>query len=395
MTGARLLDVTRIASRAGQVATGVDRVELAYIDALVADETVPVFGLCRTALGFVLLDRPGLVALGRTFEDRSFGAPDLLSRLNRHLTPAARLGQSFVRRHAVARARRHGLRRLLARLPGDLVYLNVGHSNLTGRVCRAVRAQPGARVVVLLHDTIPLDWPAMQRPKSPAIFAAKLNVARKHADLLICTSRACADDVTRHMTVLGAVPPIMVAHLGVHAPVSVPEDIPPGMMPLRPYFIILGTIEPRKNHALLLDIWDGWGPGAPELLICGSRGWRNKAVFARLDDGVPHVREVAGLTDGALAALLQQSHGLLFPSFAEGFGLPPLEAASLGVPVLAADLPACRELLGNWAVYADPQNRYLWEKEIKRLLQSAPDHRKATFVPPDWTSHFNIVFPKI
>lgn len=395
MTGARLLDVTRIASRAGQVATGVDRVELAYIDALAADVSVPVYGLCRTALGFVLLDRAGLLALGQAFAKRSFGAPDVLSRLNRQLTSAARLGQSFARRHAVARARRHRLRQLVSRLPRDLVYLNVGHSNLNASVCRAIKARKDTRIVILLHDTIPLDWPEMQRPGSVKAFAVKLKVAQEFADLVICTSQVCASDVTRHMAQLGGVPPIVVAHLGVNVPVSVPEDIPPGLMPLRPYFVILGTIEPRKNHKLLLDIWDSWDAGAPELLICGHRGWRNDAVFARLDDGVPHVREVAGLSDGALTALLKHAHGLLFPSYAEGFGLPPLEAAALGTPVLAADLPACRELLGNWAVYAGSQDCYSWKKEIKRLLQSTPDHRNKPFVPPDWASHFNIVFPII
>ena len=385
MTPARLLDVSRLVSRAGQVATGVDRVELAYLRTLTSDGATPVFGLCRTALGFVLLDRAGLLALAQAFVTRAFPKPDLLSRLNRHLSDPARLGQSFARRHAIARASRGRLRRLLRRVPDGFTYLNVGHSNLTRPVCRAVKSRPGARIVVLIHDTIPLDWPQMQRDGTVAQFRAKLEVARRFADRIICTSESCAADVRRH---LGAMPPpIVTAHLGVEVPRPAPEDIPLGLMPLRPYFVVLGTIEPRKNHALLLDIWDDWGPGAPDLLICGHRGWRNADVFARLDAGVPHVTEAPALSDGAVAALLQGSQGLLFPSLAEGYGLPPLEAAALGVPVICAELAACRELLGDWAVYVDAQDRYSWAKEIKRLMQDEPGRRRDRLAPPHWSSH--------
>lgn len=390
MAPARLLDVSRLASRAGLVATGVDRVELAYLRQLSADPRVPVFGLCRTALGFVLLDRAGLAALAAAFASRDFPRADLISRLNRRLTEAARRGQSFVRRMAIARCRRRGLRRMLRVLPRGFVYLNVGHSNLTAPVCKAVKARRKARIAILIHDTIPLDWPDMQREGASADFAGKFAVAKRFADALICTSQACAADVRRHMRG-GRVPSIITAHLGIDIPAPAPEDIPIGVMPLRPYFMILGTIEPRKNHAMLLDIWEDLGPGAPALLICGHRGWRNADVFARLDAGVPHVKEVSGLSDGAIAALLLRSQGLLFPSFAEGYGLPPLEAAALGVPVIASDLPACRELLGNWAVYAAAQDRYLWEKEIKRYVQASPSDRTVTMAVPDWASHFRIV----
>ncbi|WP_394151721.1 glycosyltransferase [Loktanella salsilacus] len=391
MTNARLLDVTRLASRAGLVATGVDRVELAYLQAFTQNADVPVFGLCRTALGFVILDRAGLIALGEAYKSRKFSKPDLLSRLNRRLSDAARRGQSFVRRHAVARARRAKLKRLLKHVPVPFTYFNVGHSNLVRTVCRAIKSRQGAEIAVLIHDTIPLDWPALQRPATVADFRSKLIVAGKFADRIICSSAACALDVRRHLAALGSVPPVIVAHLGVEPSTPVPEDIPLGVMPLRPYFVVLGTIEPRKNHALLLDIWDDWGPGAPELLICGRRGWLNKEVFDRLDAGVPHVREVPDLSDGAIAALLLGAQGLLFPSLSEGFGLPPIEAAALGVPVLCADLPPCRELLGDWAVYVDAQDRYSWTKEISRFLQTAPQDRAGRLSPPTWSAHFRKV----
>ena len=158
------------------------------------------------------------------------------------------------------------------------------------------------------------------------------DTAAARADVILCNSRATEADVLR----LAAPrrPRTVVAHLGV----SVPEagTPPQGAWSGAPYFVTLGTIEPRKNHALLLDIWDRFaaeGRDAPHLLLCGARGWNNAAVFARLDAGNPLVQERPGLSDGEIAALLVHSRGLLFPSLAEGYGLPPIEAAALGLPI--------------------------------------------------------------
>ena len=391
MGRARLLDITRLVSRAGLPPTGVDRVEFAYLDGFLRDGGAGVWGLARTALGFVLLDHAGLTAFRDAVRARDFPYPDILSRLNRNLSPAARRGQSFVRWRAVARSRAHRLGALLRRMPAEFVYYNVGHSNLTEQVLDTVAAHEGARIAVLVHDTIPLDHPDFQRFGSAPRFRKMLTVATRHADHFVCGTQAVAADIERHVGSAMTRPGIVVAPLGVTPPRPAPETLPPGLMPLRPFFVMLGTIEPRKNHALLLDIWDDWGPGAPELLIVGRRGWRCEDVFARLDEGVPHVREVQGLGDGAVAALLERAHGLLFPSLAEGYGLPPVEAAAMGVPVICSDLAACREVMRDWPVYADPSDRYGWEKQIKRLLHESGPTRWPPMTPPGWAAHLEAV----
>ena len=100
---ARLLDLSRLVSRAGRRPTGIDRVELAYLKAFLAD-TVPVFGLIRSAWGFLLLDRQGCQALlDRVSGHVSWGQADLLSRLRRNLSPARQCAESDLRRVAMAR----------------------------------------------------------------------------------------------------------------------------------------------------------------------------------------------------------------------------------------------------------------------------------------------------
>jgi glycosyltransferase involved in cell wall biosynthesis len=289
---------------------------------------------------------------------------------------------------------------MLARhLPAGTAYLNVGHSNLTDRVLAAVRDGAGGRIAVLLHDTIPMDFPHYQRPGSAAKFAAMLARVRAGADLVICNSAHTARRARAHMGNWGPVPETIVARLGVDVPV--PGTLPDGFDPARPWFMALGTIEPRKGHDLLLDLWDelqaDTRPDTPRLLICGARGWNNAAVFRRLDKLPPDglVQEMPGLNDGQVAALLQGSCGLLFPSRAEGYGLPPIEAAALGVPVVCTDLPSLREVLGDIPVYAAETDRYLWRNMIGNLAggrgRDQPGQAHRQFIPPDWAQHFKTV----
>lgn len=387
---ARLIDITRLSSRIGRVFTGVDRVELAYLRAVHADP-IPDFAIARTALGYVLLDHGGIAALLARLDAEDWPAPDLVSRINGRLDHSAKVGQTLLRGLATERCLRSRLPRMLRRsLPAGFSYLNVGHSNLTDQFLSAVKGCAGARISVLVHDTIPLDFPQFQRDGSVKVFAAKLRRVGVFADLVICISDAGQENVKRHLAKLGRVPDTIVAHLGVA--VAAPTQIPTDLTLDRPYFITVGTIEPRKNHAVLLDVWEQLGTTPPLLLICGGRGWNNAGVFDRLNAGIAGVIELNDLTDGEIAALTQDAQGSLFPTFAEGFGLPPMEALALGTPVIAANLPVLRETLGDNAVYVEPDDRYQWKKEIMRLADADRTQVEMQIDPPTWAVHFKIVF---
>lgn len=279
---------------------------------------------------------------------------------------------------------------MLRRLSGA-TYLNVGHANLTDRSLAAIR-DAGLTVAVMVHDTIPLDHPAYARPDTVAPFRTKMAAVSRHANRVIHTTHDARAKTDAQLAALGRVPPGIVAALGV--PVPQPGVLPEGIPTDRPYFITIGTIEPRKNHALLLDIWDQLGPDAPRLFIIGGRGWADPALLARLDRLPPDgpVRVLSGLDDSALAALLQNARALLFPSLAEGFGLPPVEAAAMGVPVVASNLAVIRELLGEFAVYLDVTDSYSWLETIQTLAagsQQTTDRK--TQSPPNWADHFKTV----
>lgn len=391
---ARLLDITRLLRRAGRVWTGIDRVELAYLAQLVTED-IPVWGLARTPLGYILLDCAGLMAFHQRLAGAApFSRPDILSRLQRGMHDTARRALTDARKLSVARCMPRGLSRMLrGALPAGTAYLNIGHSNLSARVFAAVRTIPQARITVLIHDVIPLDYPQYQRSGTVELFAGKMKRVRHHADLILYNSADTQARTERVMAQWGAVPRGIVAHLGTIPPRPDRSALPDGLPPDTPYFITVGTIEPRKNHALLLDVWERLGPDAPLLLICGSRGWNNAAVFARLDamGAGARVREVSGLSDGALSAVVQDAQAMLFPSHAEGFGLPGVESLQLGTPVICSNMATFREILKDHAVFLDDSSISMWkEKIVDWSKKPRAALRVCDFEAPSWDAHFKI-----
>jgi glycosyltransferase involved in cell wall biosynthesis len=262
---------------------------------------------------------------------------------------------------------------------------------------RALAAVPAARVTVLLHDTIPLDHPEFARPDMPARFLRKLAAMSRGADRIVCATAEARRRAEVHLARLGRVPPMVVAPLGVETAPPDTAALPAGLPPNAPFLLCIGTIEPRKNHALLLDLWErmhATRPQAviPHLVLAGARGWSNAEVFRRLDS-LPFmgqsVLECPDLSDGALAALMLRARALLFPSLAEGFGLPPAEALALGLPVIAAPLAALRETLGDAPTYVATDDAGGWLAAIMAAADTPA--RREPLPVPGWEKHFNLV----
>lgn len=140
-----------------------------------------------------------------------------------------------------------------------------------------------------------------------------------------------------------------------------------------PFVLCVGTIEPRKNHLALLTAWRRLPNPRPRLLVVGRVGWQCEAIVAALRAG-----EAEGLLqwrqqvdDDALWRLLATAQALVYPSAWEGFGFPPLEAMQLGVPVLANDTPALRELGDDAFVFAEATDPDAFAEALQRVLHDA------------------------
>lgn len=389
---ARCLDVTRLVSRAGRrPLTGIDRVELEYFRRLLNLDT-PLFVLILLNRRIFLLDSDAakvlLAELDAIVRSRT------KDRDKNHL-------QSMLVKLAFAQSWLIGLTRLLAsHLPAGTSFVNVGHQNLSSQYFKAIKSVPKSHLAVMIHDAIPLDLPALQPPGVAKKFTRKLKATAKHADLLILNSTCTQMRVAEHLSVWDIpFPDSATIHFGIEVPVPDASQLPDGLTLIGPYFVTVGTIEPRKDHAFLLDVWEELQEveDAPHLYIVGARGWQNQHVFDRLDGDPKNVTELNDLSDAGLAALIEGSAGVLHPSISEGFGFPPAEAVALGIPVICSDLAVYEEILGEIPVYATTSDMYLWVQTIKKMAEQKKNgcmqgkNDRAIAALPTWKAHFNVV----
>lgn len=285
------------------------------------------------------------------------------------------------------------------RQPG-LLYLNVGHTGLNEPSLPRWVEQNGLRAVYFIHDLIPLMHPEYCRPGEADKHARRIENVLVSASGVIGNSQATINDVAAFAADRGL--PMARAVSSFIAGPTTPANVAPSVLE-RSHFITVGTIEARKNHVLLLHIWERlarrYGPETPLLLVVGQRGWEAADALAMLDraDALKgHVLELGKCADDELASLIAGARALLMPSFAEGFGLPVAEALRLGTPVVASDLPVFREFAGDIPTYLDVLDGLGWERMIVSFKEGSPERerqRKAIkdYSPPDWQSHFTIV----
>ena len=369
-----LLDVSRLVWRRWKAITptGIDRVCLAYLAEFAAEARATVQWKGRR---FILSDH----ASRRLFA--------LL------LDPGS---QGFRRRLLILFVRAAPILPRRSSKPVARFYLNVGHTALDGPGLRSWLVRHSLRAVYLIHDLIPITHPDHCRPGEAAKHVVRIRAALGTAHLLIVNSASTRSDVVtfaadQHLPM----PEIIVAHLGVEAlpnPRPAAEARPP-------YFLCVGTIEARKNHVLLLQLWDRLraelGADTPDLVLVGRRGWEADEAFALLDrPAAPFGRTIERneCSDAELASLLDGAIALLMPSVAEGFGLPVLEAMARRTPVIASDLPVFRELTHGLATLIPPSDAGGWEAGVRAL--SVDDERRQqqvrrlqSFRPPDWATH--------
>lgn len=236
----------------------------------------------------------------------------------------------------------------------------------------------GWRNVYTLHDLIPFTHPDLT-PISPRRHRRLLDAILPHADRLLAVSETGREEIVR---LLGW-PAERVGNCWQAA------DPRPGAQGLfRPgsYYFFCGTIEPRKNLARLADAHAQAGVLHP-LVLAGPVG--DAALAARLD-AMGNVVRLPYQDRATLHALVRDARALLFPSLAEGFGLPIVEAMMLGTPVMTSDLGAMAEVAGGAALLADPLDMSALAEAIRRLdtddalradLSARAQSRAAFFTP--------------
>ncbi len=378
-----LLDLTRLLQRSSLGRpSGVDRVEFAYAEHLHHRAADRLTFVAVDKLGRLLF-LPHALTIGflrDTAAAWQCGAPSaghLATRADRLLQHA-----SLVRPHG------GGARPF---------YLIIAHQHLhkRARLDRVLTATNG-RLVTFIHDLIPIQFPEYARPGHAERHTARIETATGLADAIIVNSAATGAALAPYLAASGRKPEVVVAHLGTS---RLPARAGRGGAPGVPFFVCISTIEPRKNHLTLLHVWrrlaERHGDRTPRLVLVGRRGWENENVVDLLERS-PLIRrfvtENPATTDAELADLLGGCRALLFPSFAEGFGMPVAEALAAGTPVICSDLPVLREVAGDAPTYLDPIDGTAWLDAVEAAMRSP----RPVFECPravTWEDHFDAVMP--
>jgi glycosyltransferase involved in cell wall biosynthesis len=251
--------------------------------------------------------------------------------------------------------------------------------------------------VVTLHDLIPITHPETETRAAQMYWRIQIPIAARRADFIITDSEHAQREIVEMYGVPGNriavtplgyppsmnAPPDPVRSAGVHRRYGLPDS----------YILYVGTIQPRKNLNMLIEAYARLrheGSTDKKLVIVGRKGWLYEALFARitvlgLEDNVIFTgfvpdEELPDLYDGACL--------FVYLSLFEGFGLPPLEAMSRGVPVLTSNTTSLPEVVGDAGITVTPTNledvvagmkSILLNADVAQQLAAAGKERAARF----------------
>ena len=235
-----------------------------------------------------------------------------------------------------------------------------------------LRRSRGA-LVVMVHDlgVRQVTWSLDDRTREALEHGLEASLARAAA--VITPSRAVADELVA--AGLGAAEAVTAIHHGPGQVASASVAPKPAQVPSR-YALFVGTLEPRKNLALLLEVWPKLRqrrPDFPPLVVCGGWGWKTESMRDRVTVAQAEgwLQPLGYVGDAPLLALYRDARLLVFPSLYEGFGLPLLEAMAVGCPVVCSDLPVFREVAGAAAEYAPTNDAAAWVEALLRVESDA------------------------
>ncbi len=231
-------------------------------------------------------------------------------------------------------------------------------------------------LVAAVHDLFPLTHPDLMTGRGSTLMKAGLESIRKRARRIMVPSEFVAGECAAHGFDENL---ITVVPWGVE-----PVEFETGARPTRevldryglvgPYVLFVGTLEPRKNLGLLLEAMIRLSRPEVSLVLVGPSGWGD--AFGgddgpRIEDVPSPVVNLGFVPEADLAHLQRGAEAFCFPSLAEGFGLPVLEAMAAGAAVITSAGTACAEVAGDGAVLIDPRSPDELADTMAMLLDDA------------------------
>ncbi|WP_413738027.1 glycosyltransferase family 4 protein [Sodalis sp. RH21] len=245
----------------------------------------------------------------------------------------------------------------------------------------------GAQVYYIVYDLIPLLHPEWTDTNVRAAFPLWIKSLAEHTDGLVCISNSVAQELEQWLQdnagQIHTNPYLKIGHfhLGADIDASAPSAGRPDnadyilhKMSGSPVFLMVSTVEPRKGHAQVLAAFDKlWLQGVDcTLVIVGKKGWGVDELAAKIEGHSALNKKLfwlSGIGDDFLSEIYSRAQVLIVASLAEGFGLPIIEAAQQGLPIIARDIPVLREVAGEHAFYFQGETPESVEKAVLDWLE--------------------------
>lgn len=257
----------------------------------------------------------------------------------------------------------------------------------------------GLKLAVFIHDIIPITYPEYCHEVTAFFFMNYLAAYLQYADIIITSTQTTLDQInalikqldlspiTGYVTSLGsdfALSSTKSGHVSKAAKAIVREG---------KYILCVGTIEPRKNHKLLLDAYDQYlADMGINLVFAGRIGWNVEELSARMKQ---HPRNghgfyhLSGQNDATIDYLYRNAYIVAFPTFEEGFGLPMIEAIERDSVLLASNVAVLKEVGGDFCDYFDPNSPQEFAELVESYLHSPSRYNSRkeqmkNYVPVTW-----------
>jgi len=210
----------------------------------------------------------------------------------------------------------------------------------------------GPKAVVNIHDVCFLSCPETMEPKNRAYLQSQMPKTLGRADCILTISESMATELRDSFSL--SEDRVRATLLG--APPSIPDLSDPeveqelsGLQIDAPFYLHVGTLEPRKNHRFLFQVFEQLDRFDGKLILCGMHGWQVEGILDawKHSSAAERIRHLDYVSDRQLAALYRKAQALLFPSLYEGFGLPPVEAMRQGCPVFSSPGGSLAEVVGE------------------------------------------------
>lgn len=231
----------------------------------------------------------------------------------------------------------------------------------------AIRRRPGAKVICVVHDLLPLTDLKLSDIATRQ-FLARIRTSLRQADELAFVSNYSMMRFRELLPQFAHLPArVVYPRTRFDAPDVLHLPAPSGR-PGRPNFVVIVSNEPRKNVAIVIRAFRNI-PQA-DLVVIGYAG-----QISRMRDLPKNVRFTGYVDEHEKGALIAEAHGLIMPSLAEGFGIPIIEALAANTPVLCSDIAVFREVAGELADYFDPFSTEAIAASVTRVLTRQEEWR--------------------